>query len=282
MGENPGVRVDYAVGDEPPEVSLSWIAAGTVLTPSTVNTPVMLRGSTVWVRAVGVLSDGEQASSFTATQSVTVDDQPRFDSLSITLVDRRPFLAWTPSDDTVGVRIEWEVHDADEAASTLSNSFDIEAVYGSYEIDVTLALGQAITIEIEAWSGFSGDAVAGEQGEISDTTLVAQAFDSAPVDVRTVTSYEYTLTVTDGNAYLRCSDPTGFMLYLPLHADVPLAVGSRVYIEQTDTGPVTIEGVSGVTVNALDSEYTTSGQFALVTATKVASDEWTIGGDLVS
>jgi hypothetical protein len=282
MGENPGVRVDYAVGGEPPEVSLAWQEAGTVTTPATVNTPVQLRGSTVWIRGVGVLSDGEQSSGFTATQSVVIDEQPGFDSLSVTLTDRRPVVAWTGNADAVGILIQWVVHDSDVAAPTFTDSADIEEGYAGYDIDVTLQLGQSITVEVSAWSAFSSGAVAGDQGEVVTVIRTAQPFDASPVDVRLVESYEYTLTTADANAYVRCSDPTGFLLYLPLHVDVALPVGTRVYVEQADTGPVTIMALSGVTANALDDMLTTAGQFAVVTMTKVAINEWTIAGDLVS
>jgi hypothetical protein len=267
MAENPGVRVDYAVGGEPPEVSLSWQEAGTVNTPGQVNTPPQIRGSTVWVRGVGVLADGEQSSGFTTPVSIDIDTQPGFDSLSITLVNRRPVVTWSGNADAVGILVQWVVHDSNEAAPTFTDAADIEEVYTEYEIDVTLELGQSITVEVSAWSAFSSGAVAGDEGESVTSTLTATPFAASPVDVRLIESYEYTLTASDGNAYLRCSDLFDFTLYVPLHADVALPVGTRVHVEQAGTGPVAITPMSGVTVNALDSLLTTGGQYAVATLT---------------
>jgi hypothetical protein len=68
---------------------------------------------------------------------------------------------------------------------------------------------------------------------------------------------------------------------VPPKASVALPVGSTVVIEQAAGGEVAIAEGSGVTINHPSTAIAeTAGQYAVVQVVKVATDTWTLFGNL--
>jgi hypothetical protein len=173
MGENDAVRVDYAISEtEPGADSFLWRAAGTATSPSTVRTPPQVLGTLVWIRASGRTSAGVQTSGYTDAESVEVSEVASFASLLAELDDgTTPVVRWVPGALAAGVRILWDVHPADEEPGALSAEEDYDADDGESSLSVVLAVDEAITLEVQAWSGWTGSAVSGSMGESRTFTL---------------------------------------------------------------------------------------------------------------
>ena len=285
MGDAPYVRVDVAVlpGTEPPaESSHLWRPLVTVDTPSTVETPAQARGTTLWVRASARLTTGEKASVYTVPVSIDIPDHADFDALSVTLDEGVPVITWTPGNLTGGVRIQWAVHDPTEVPGSFEVA-DFDASTFEHTIDVLLDLGEAITVIVEAWDGFSTDTVTGEQGLVSTTVLVRPIPTPTVIPVRTVSTYEYTLQAKDAGVYLRVEHESGATLIVPEDATLTFSTGTMIRIEQTGAGPVTVvPEATAPSLQSLGNMRSTAGQYAVAWLTKVAPDTWTLYGDLAS
>ena len=288
MGSAAFVRVDYAVppdGYEPDEASHLWRTIETIESEATVETPAQTYGVTVWVRASGRTSSGEPQSAY-VTDSIAIDDVPRLASVSFALEGgTAPAITWTAADTCDGVRVLWAVHDVNAAAGSLGESADIEASEGTYRIDETLDLGEAITVRVEAWESWDSahETVDGDKGLSVTETLVRTVATPSALPVRHLVTYEYTLQAIDAGAYLRIEHESGATLIVPADATLTFAVGTTVWVEQTGAGQVTVEPEdSEPTLNALDSQLGTSGQYAVCRLVKTAPDTWTWHGDIAS
>jgi hypothetical protein len=82
-------------------------------------------------------------------------------------------------------------------------------------------------------------------------------------------------------AYFYCTEATGCAIAIPAFADVAFPVGSMLTFEQAAAGPLTFTGASGVDINVAPTHLAaTVDQHAVVQLIKVASDTWTIYGNL--
>jgi hypothetical protein len=109
-------------------------------------------------------------------------------------------------------------------------------------------------------------------------TLAIEATGTVAINAQTGTTYE--LVATDAGKLVTCSNAAAIALTIPVNADVSMPVGCTVLIAQKGAGIVTLTPEGGVTLRSRGAVYTTSGQYALVSVTKVATDEWYCGGDL--
>ena len=89
---------------------------------------------------------------------------------------------------------------------------------------------------------------------------------------------DYTLVLTDVNNLIEMNKGTAVTLTVPANADVAFPTGATVGVIQKGAGQVTIEAVSGVTINSKDGLLLT-GQYAGATLTKVATDTWYLNGN---
>jgi len=98
------------------------------------------------------------------------------------------------------------------------------------------------------------------------------------VNNQTGTTYE--LVLADNGKIVTCTNASAITVTIPVNADVALPVGTNVLISQNGAGTVTLAPEGGVTLRSRGSLLDTAGQYAVVSATKIATDEWIIGGDL--
>jgi len=80
-------------------------------------------------------------------------------------------------------------------------------------------------------------------------------------------------------AYHRCSNAAGCAVTLPTNAAAPFPIGSEFHFRQGGAAAVSIAGDTGVTVNLpAGANAETAALGAVLTAKKVATDEWDIFG----
>jgi hypothetical protein len=90
-----------------------------------------------------------------------------------------------------------------------------------------------------------------------------------------------TLGLTDAQKYLRFTNAGAVAVTVPLQATVAWAADTEIILFQSGTGPITVAGAVGVTINT--PETLVSGKrYATMTLKRVASNEWDLSGNLVS
>ena len=178
LAGNDLVRLDYAISATlPASGSHLWISIGTVGSPGSVYTTPLWPGATAWIRASGRTAAGNQSSAYTPAVDVDVADWPRFASTSFALAGRVPSISWDPAPLTLGVRLSWAVHEQLTDPGSLLDSVDADSSAGEIVLPVALEDGQAITLRLEAWSGWDPPSVAGTLGQVLAGKLVQAAPD---------------------------------------------------------------------------------------------------------
>lgn len=89
------------------------------------------------------------------------------------------------------------------------------------------------------------------------------------------------LALTDAGCYLRVTGASPVSLTLPLDADVPLPVGTRITVRNAGSSTVDFPQEEGVTLNTPTSNQLTAVH-GVVTLRKVAANEWDAYGDLAT
>lgn len=93
-------------------------------------------------------------------------------------------------------------------------------------------------------------------------------------------SASHTLVLGDAEGYLRFTNSSAATVTVPPEASVAFPIGTVIYLESAGTGALDIAAGSGVTVNSRGAALTMAGQYAAAQLKKVASDTWTVLGDV--
>lgn len=88
------------------------------------------------------------------------------------------------------------------------------------------------------------------------------------------------MVANDINAYVLGSNGTAANFTIVTNATVAAPLGTTITIEQGAAGKVTFAAASGVTIRSRGSLFGTAGQHAVISATQVAANVWTVTGDL--
>lgn len=167
-------RVDYAVSATVPLASSGlWTFVGRTATTGTLATPAVPAGSTVWIRARGE-QIGRRASAWTTPVSVTVPGTPRILAANLRLAeDGTPQLEWSHNAFVAGVRAYYIEHPplGSPGTPTLFVDFDADDLGG--DLPLTVTPGQALTVTLVPYTGWSGIAATGTAGD--DVILYAVA-----------------------------------------------------------------------------------------------------------
>ena len=95
------------------------------------------------------------------------------------------------------------------------------------------------------------------------------------------TGTTYTPGLSDLGGMVELSNTSPITVTVPLNSAVAFATGDRIDLLQTNTGQVTIQGASGVTVNSESSKTKLNGRWAAATLIKRATDTWVLIGNIV-
>jgi hypothetical protein len=82
----------------------------------------------------------------------------------------------------------------------------------------------------------------------------------------------YTLAASDAGGIIVMSSSEAGTLNVPLNADVPIPVGSFLFVTQQGSGEVTVAISAGGVLATPNGEFATQGQFGILF--KIASDTW--------
>ena len=103
---------------------------------------------------------------------------------------------------------------------------------------------------------------------------------SVGVGVSSQTGTSYTAVLPDANTYIRHSNASAITFTIPPNSSVAFPVGTVIEMEQAGAGALSVAAGSGVTINSRSSDLTLAGQYAVAFVKKVATDTWTMNGDL--
>jgi hypothetical protein len=104
----------------------------------------------------------------------------------------------------------------------------------------------------------------------------AHVFGPPPIHTEPTTSR--TVSLTDGGAYIRCTNASATSITIPLNATVAFAVGTVILVGQQGSGQVTLVGVGGVTLNTRSS-LLTKAIHSILAVQYVGADIWDVSGD---
>jgi hypothetical protein len=100
----------------------------------------------------------------------------------------------------------------------------------------------------------------------------------SPVTTQSGTSY--TALIGDANTYIRFTNASAVTFTIPLNASVAFPVNTVIEMEQAGAGTLTVAAAGGVTINSRASHFSLAGQFGVAALKKVATDTWTLTGDI--
>ena len=86
----------------------------------------------------------------------------------------------------------------------------------------------------------------------------------------------YTLVATDAHTSVRMNSGSANVCTIPPNSSVPFPLGTRVWVEQANTGATTVSPGAGVTFRGAGAVYSPSAQFGVVGWLKTNTDTWTV------
>lgn len=92
----------------------------------------------------------------------------------------------------------------------------------------------------------------------------------------------YTLVLGDASSSVGVSKATAVNVTVPLNATVAYPVGTVIEVRQVGAGQVTIVATGGVTLRAAGGALKTRVQYSAASLLKVATDTWSVQGDLTT
>lgn len=110
---------------------------------------------------------------------------------------------------------------------------------------------------------------------------------TAPIITSTInaqTGTTYTFVLSDAAAFVTASNVSAQTYTIPPNSSVAYAIGSTISIIQINSGQITIQGGSGVTIASNGATSTTPKlrtQYSAATLIKIATDTWYVIGDIV-
>ena len=118
------------------------------------------------------------------------------------------------------------------------------------------------------------------QYALLDGRTGGQIIKNVAYEIISVTDAAKTLALTDSNTLQGCNRGTAQTITIPPNADVAIPIGATIRFVQLGVGTVTLAKGIGVDIRSLSDNLDISGQYAGATLTKIATDEWSLVGDL--
>lgn len=140
----------------------------------------------------------------------------------------------------------------------------------AWEIITPIEGTRAYTQDENLWYQYSGAAWA-----VDPTALTSLA-----ITVSTQTGTSYTAVLGDANTRIGFDNASPIAFTVPPNSSVAFPIGTFIEGEQVGGGDVTPTAGAGVTIRNRTGFDATAGQFAVFGLRKVATDTWSLTGDL--
>lgn len=120
--------------------------------------------------------------------------------------------------------------------------------------------------------------VAGASVRVEAAVIAAKA---PPLAIAQSSSVSYTFVIGDAGTYIQFTSASPISVIIPTNASVAFVVGTTITLEQNGGGAITVSASGGVTLRSNGGKVTTNGQYAVISMVKVATNTWTLFGNLV-
>lgn len=133
--------------------------------------------------------------------------------------------------------------------------------------------------ESENWANNPEDVLVPEGDGVDDYSALhwakkAEADAGYILGITNQTGTTYQLVATDEGNLVRMNNAGDNTVIIPTNATVPFEIGTVIDIRQVGAGVTTVEGASGVTVNAFQNDLSLGETSATAGIVKVGTDEW--------
>jgi hypothetical protein len=132
---------------------------------------------------------------------------------------------------------------------------------------------QSIAIGTAANDG-TGDPLRTAMDKVNDN------FDELYSVTESAQTDNYQLVLADNLKLVTITKGTAVTLTVPANATVAFGIGSMIMICQGGAGQVTVTAAGGVTINSADSALKLTGQYAVATLIKTATNTWLLAGSI--
>lgn len=130
--------------------------------------------------------------------------------------------------------------------------------------------------------GIAGDVLVKASADEYDTEWSAVGVSV----VEEVTANTFNPTLSDANAYFRCTHASGCVVQMPENASVAFPIGTELVFRQSSSGPVILLGENSdsiITLNAkIGYEPITGVEGGVMYTKKIAANAWDVWGDLLA
>ena len=130
-------------------------------------------------------------------------------------------------------------------------------------------------------TGPTGPTGVGATGATGVTGATGPAGSIGNISFNNQTGTTYTIAATDAGKLVTFQNASPITVTVPTNASVPITTGSIIEIQQTGAGQVTVTGAGGVTITSTPG-LNLRAQYSAASLIKVASDSWTLIGDLTT
>jgi hypothetical protein len=235
-------RVDYAISSSQPSASSGlWTFAGRGAASTSVATPTLPSGRTVWIRARSE-AVGRRPSSYTNPVSIAIDTIPRVRKVWGYITDDGIEINWIANEATAGVRIDYVEHPfADDPDYDEGESVDDGASPKLLTDDFDRATDGALSFRVQPYPSFSGGSVSGTPGTPLEGQVVWGLFTGSAAYLVPVTEEERRNGEDVGFFEVRLEDPDA------------TAIRIRSKIKETSSSG-SVSGVSDWTIESTEPE----------------------------
>lgn len=92
----------------------------------------------------------------------------------------------------------------------------------------------------------------------------------------------YTLVIGDAGKVIEMNKATANNLTVPLNSSVAYEVGTIIELFQYGAGQTTVVATGGVTIRSSGGKLKLTGQYSGASLRKIATDEWSLVGDIAT
>lgn len=153
----------------------------------------------------------------------------------------------------------------------------------SAETAALLAAVQDADLTVTGAWNFTGATVTGL--DPADVTGLQATLDAKAPLTTTQSSQAgsgYTFVLGDANTLVETTNSAAVTLTVPPNSAVAFPVGTSISVRQYGAGQVTLTPAAGVNLRSRGGALKAAGQYAELTMTQRAVDEWVVSGDLTT
>ncbi len=177
------------------------------------------------------------------------------------------------------------------AGFAVGDRVNVAGFTGNVANNIFAAVVTALAAGKMTIGGTDGDVIvddaAGESVTITKWTSRRTSIDdivgsisAGPTPSSSQTGTSYTAVLGDANTYIRFNNASSIAFTIPPNGSVAFPIDTVITVEQVGAGVVTLTPGSGVTLNSRGSLLQTAGQYAVCQLKKVATNTWTVIGDV--